>query len=110
MTRDSNFLFVMAQLSTVATALDERACAQELYEALTPYSQLFAVSDLSASVGSVSYFLGMLARFLGHRAQAQQHLARAVERNRETGHNLRAMRSQLALTELGVIVTDSHPS
>jgi DNA-binding winged helix-turn-helix (wHTH) protein len=100
LTRDSNFLFASARLAMVAVALEERSAARELYEMLTPYAALIALSDFSFSLGSVSHYLGLLARFLGMRGEARAHFEHAHERNTCTGNPLHSLRSRLALAEL----------
>ena len=70
-TRDSNFLFASVRLSIAAIALKERAAAEALYEILSPYANLFPVSDFTFSNGSVAHYLGQLARFLGRRTRAR---------------------------------------
>jgi hypothetical protein len=99
-TRDSNFLFAAARLGQAAVTLEERDAAKDLYELLQPYAALFAISDFSFSLGSVSYYLGLLARSLELRTEARQHFETALDANLRTGHELFSWHSRFALAEL----------
>jgi hypothetical protein len=99
-TRDSNFLFAAARLAQAAVALEEREAAADLYEVLQPYAALFAISDFSFSLGSVSYYLGVLARSMELRTEARQHFETGLDANLRTGHELASWHSRLALAEL----------
>jgi DNA-binding winged helix-turn-helix (wHTH) protein len=98
--RDSNFLFTASRLAQAAVALEDREAAAVLYEVLSPYAGLFAVSDFVFSLGDVSHYLGVLAKLLDLRAEARQHFERAIESNLRTGHDLFALRARHGLAEL----------
>ncbi len=100
LTRDSNFLFAGVRLALAAISLREPEAAADLYEILAPYADLFAVSDFAFSLGCVAHYLGLLARFLEQRTEARAHLLHAIDRNLGTHHELRGLRSRLALAEL----------
>jgi hypothetical protein len=80
--------------------LEDRAAALALHTVLSPYAALFAVSDLTFSLGSVAHYLGLLARFLHKPKQAREHFEAALETNRRCGHLLHVPRNQLALAQL----------
>jgi DNA-binding winged helix-turn-helix (wHTH) protein len=98
--RDSNFLFATARLARAAVELNERDAAADLYEVLRPYGALFAISDFSFSLGSVSHHLGVLARALDLPVEARQHFELALDANLRTGHELFSLHSRLGLAEL----------
>jgi hypothetical protein len=98
--RDSNFLFTASRLAQAAVALEDREAAAGLYEVLSPYAGLFAVSDFVFSLGEVSHYLGLLAKHLDLRADARQHFERAIESNQRTGHDLFALHARNGLAEL----------
>ena len=105
-TRDSNYLYTLAELATAAVALDDRGAAERLHDRLDPYARYTAVNALSMSLGSVAHYLGALCCFLGRLPAAEAHFEESRAMNRRLGHEVHALRTELALAELLV----QHPS
>jgi DNA-binding winged helix-turn-helix (wHTH) protein/tetratricopeptide (TPR) repeat protein len=99
-TRDSNYLYTLAQLSTAAVALNDRRAAERLHDRLSPYARYTAVSALSMSLGSVAHYLGTLSCFLGRLSAAEAHFEESRAMNRRLGHEVHALRTELALADL----------
>lgn len=93
--RDLGYLAALASLSVAAIALGERTRAEELYDALLPYSQFSTPDSVAFTMGSVSQYLGRLAAFLGRSGAAREHFEVALARNAEMG-----LRPALAHTHL----------
>ncbi len=105
-TRDSNYLYTLAELATAAVALDDCGAAERLHDRLDPYARYTAVNALSMSLGSVAHYLGALCCFLGRLPAAEAHFEESRAMNRRLGHEVHALRTELALAELLV----QHPS
>ena len=99
-TRDSAFLYTVAQLGQAAIALGDHDAALQLQSLLQPFADCIAISDFGLSLGSVSHHLGSLALFLGDLAKASECFEVAERVNTATGHQLLALRSRLSLAEV----------
>lgn len=99
--RDGIYLPTLALLADLATALDDVAGAERLYELLLPYEQrIVALGFATVCMGPVAHQLGRLALLRGDLPAARAHLTAAVETNRRIGalpHLLRAQRDLAAL-------------
>ncbi|HEY3513397.1 AAA family ATPase [Kribbella sp. NPDC051137] len=100
--RDAEWLESLAFLGEAARVLGEPEAARLVYDALTPYAELWVIDGIGgACLGSVSLFLGRLAAHLG-RPEARRLLENALEVHRTAGAETLAAETEKALAELGV--------
>jgi len=86
MPRDSEWLPALAQVAETIALIGPHPAARWVYDALSPYAQLFAVEGICAAVrGPVSRHLGLLAAALGYRPAARAHFAAAAGAARAIG-------------------------
>jgi DNA-binding CsgD family transcriptional regulator/tetratricopeptide (TPR) repeat protein len=87
LTPDTRPLSLLAYLSELACAFDDKDSAALLYNALLPYSRSHLVPGYGtfACEGTISRFLGMLAACRGRLETAEAHLRQAVEDNAQAG-------------------------
>ena len=84
--RDEHWLACMASIAELAILLEDRACAEQLYDLLAPYEQLFVSHDLlRTAAGTVHTVLGQLAHLLGRHEVAVVHLIAATEKAKACG-------------------------
>ncbi|NUR99235.1 MAG: AAA family ATPase [Kribbellaceae bacterium] len=99
--RDAEWLESVAFLGEAGRVLGEDAAAQLVYDALTPYADLWVIDGIGgACLGSVSLFLGRLAAQLA-RTEARPLLETAIEAHRAVGAELLVTETEKALAELG---------
>ncbi|MBS2936281.1 AAA family ATPase [Nocardioides sp. J2M5] len=80
MQHDATWLFDAAVRAHVVHALDDVDHAQELYDALLPWSgQLARTLNGALAMGPVDHYLGLLATTLGDHAAAARHLDAAQD-------------------------------
>lgn len=76
--RDATWLFDCAVRAHIVHVLDDAARAQELYDAMLPWSgQLARSLNGALAMGPVDHFLGLLATTLGDAPAAARHLEHA---------------------------------
>jgi DNA-binding CsgD family transcriptional regulator len=85
--KDGRWLMVTSLLAEPAIALGSQDQVLMLYEALRPYSRLFAVSGAGAAScrGAVARQVGELAAALGRSEEAERYLSEAILLNRKAG-------------------------
>jgi tetratricopeptide (TPR) repeat protein len=86
--RDTWWLSSAAMLAEVAAALDDAPRAQELYDALLPYSDRCVVISGTLCQGAVARLLGLLATTIDQFDEAERHLAAARDINAAVGARL----------------------
>ena len=73
--RDSEWLETLWNLGDVAVAVGEREAAAQIYDALSPYADLWVIDGVGAACyGVVSHLLGRLAISLGRESEARRWL------------------------------------
>jgi hypothetical protein len=83
---DSEWLPALAQVAETLAIIGPHPVARWVYDALSPYAQLFVVEGICAAVrGPASRHLGLLAAVLGDRAAAAAHFAAAADAARTIG-------------------------
>ncbi|HEX8066026.1 MAG TPA: protein kinase [Thermoleophilaceae bacterium] len=99
--RDANWLVAMVLLSMVAARLDDRSCADKLYDLILPYAdRVVVVGGGWTCVGSASHYLGRLAAMLGRTADAERHYGAALRINDGLGARPFVAETRLAYAEL----------
>jgi tetratricopeptide (TPR) repeat protein len=84
--RDGNWLATVCQVAETLALVGPHPVAGWVYEALTPFAELFVVEGTAAALrGSVHRQLGQAAAALGHRAEATEHFRRAVDADERAG-------------------------
>jgi hypothetical protein len=87
--RDSEWVETLWNLGEVAAAVGERDAAEQIYDALVPYADLWAVDGVAAACyGVVSHQLGRLAICLGRREEAYRWLMAARAEHEQAGTDL----------------------
>lgn len=108
--RDGRWLLISAYLARAAVVIGSKDQIRMLYEALSPWGRLFAVSGAGAAIcrGAVAQQLGELAAALGLSEEADRHLSAAVMLNRSAGATPFVAYSRLsharALARVGAMV------
>ena len=76
---DSEWLPCLAQLAQTMALVGPHPIARQVYDALEPFADLFAVEGIGAVMrGPVEWFLALTATALGDTPRAQSHFARAI--------------------------------
>ena len=76
---------------------------QELYDALLPFRDLYALDGIAASnLGAVEQFLGQLATALGRTETAREHFAIALRRNEAVSATLLVAETRAAMELAGL--------
>ncbi|MGE5289362.1 MAG: ATP-binding protein [Micromonosporaceae bacterium] len=86
MPRDSEWLASLAQIAETLTVIGPHPVARWVYDAMSPYAQLFVVEGICAAVrGPVHRHLALLAAVLGDHAAAAAHFTAATDAVRRIG-------------------------
>jgi hypothetical protein len=99
----SSWLLTMFAVVELAAALNDRATAHAVYEALLPYAELPSMASLAiVCFGSVQRPLGVAALTCGKLDLAIEHFASAVAASERLGHRPAAIqaRAELALAHI----------
>ncbi|HEY2437070.1 MAG TPA: AAA family ATPase [Solirubrobacteraceae bacterium] len=93
------WLSTLGRWAVVASQVEHRVAAAELYAQMLPYADHF-LWNLVGLWGAVSYHLGTLACTLGHWDAAEQHLRGAATMHRRMGAPIWLARTHLAVARL----------
>jgi tetratricopeptide (TPR) repeat protein len=108
--RDSEWVETLWNLGEVAAAVGERDAAEQIYDALVPYADLWAVDGVAAACyGVVSHQLGRLALCLGRGDEAHSWLAAARAAHEQAGTDL-LVNATVALLDMPDGGVRAHPA
>ena len=94
--KDFTYLYNLAVLSELCSALGNPEAAAVLYDALRPFADRIVVLFMGAvCLGSASRYLGQLATTMGRWEQAEAHFEDAMEQNRHVRARLWIAHTQL---------------
>jgi hypothetical protein len=84
--RDSEWLACLAQLAQTMALTGPHPMARQVYDALAPFAELFAVEGIGAVIrGPVHWFLALAAGAFGDEPRASEHFAQAAAAAEQLG-------------------------
>jgi DNA-binding winged helix-turn-helix (wHTH) protein/tetratricopeptide (TPR) repeat protein len=99
-TKDLNYLNVLANCTVIAVALGDMDRVRALYGLLQPYERANTPNGFWFTMGCVAHYLGLLADALGDRQAAVRHLEVGLERNRAMGARMYELHGEIELGRL----------
>lgn len=106
---DAEWVAALCMAAEGCGAVGHAAAAERIYNALLPYSAMFAVDGIGAAcLGSVAAYLGTLAGVLGRPDEGDAHFALALENNRRAGGSLLVAHTLRRRAEMHIRSEESH--